>query len=220
MIRENPWHDRQPISAHTSWFEDLRWQLRLCQSWISTLSDKSPSLSRIRSLETQCAEINHPGGLPALLDDTQADDVLARLEFSIFDLQLILVKSVTEHQIWADAAWRLGRECALDRYRVGSIDFRDLRVLLHAFQDHPLYGGPNRSLYLPQRTLARETKIGLLRCPHQNSRSGDSSDADILCELHSHLSRGFLQALQTGVFVEYKQGSKTEHCSLHWHLEQ
>jgi hypothetical protein len=161
-------------------------------------------------------------GLEALLDDTSVEDVLARLERTIWAAQAYTLSQLLERtpaeersvldSILEQISWRLGRNFSERRWAKLSEDSRkNLRRLLLAFGDTPFgsvpFGSANEGhSFLLLRATEHEAKIELHHCPHQSSYSEVLTIADELCAIHHHWIRGFAYGLHNRLQVAHERG--------------
>jgi hypothetical protein len=220
-MRENPWHLRLPTTEHHQWFKNLVDLHELTTSWLKEVQTDRPSHFLTRGLSTEVTEnlwmldslSNTP--MEKLLDDTQPQDMLGRLEQTVWAFQSWTLTqlygkttpSSTRNALDSmleQASWKLGRSCVEARWReLAQTGNQDLRDILLALNDSPFSGYPKGEGFLVRRAIAKEIQIELRCCPHQVQYQEVKPVADRLCRLHSHWMRGFAYALNNRVSVEH-----------------
>jgi hypothetical protein len=241
QIGAAPWHERLATHSHHRRFGYLVELHRLTETWLHELQLARPAHSLHRGLDPQIARdlwmLENPAerGLEKLLDDTPVNDVLARLERTIWAAQAytlgqLLERTGTEERsvldsILEQSSWKLGRAYAEKQWQNLSPSSRhDLRKVLLAFADTPLGTSPFTSSnegrsFLVLRATEKEARIELHHCAHRSVYSEVQRIANELCTIHFHWTRGFAYGLHPQLRVS-QLNTPTDHpssrCGLHW----
>jgi hypothetical protein len=182
-------------------------------------------------------------GINALLDDTSAEDVLSRLERTIWAAQAYTLGQLLERtgaqersvldSILEQSSWKLGRAYAEKRWmQLTSENRQNLRRLLLAYADTPFGAAPfgashEGKSYLVLRATEKEAQIELHHCPHQSVFSEVKRIANELCAIHHHWTRGFAYGLHHRLQVQHLMaqnsthhsgGEKIQRCAQRWHF--
>lgn len=256
--REHPWHSRIPSNQNQIWFRNLIDLHQLTLSWLKAVNREQPAhfiprgvqpnpdvSSSLWMLDLLGSEGLDPSTeLDNLMDDTSPEDVLARLDRTVWAVQswtlnkLLRPAKESEAQAprlsqvrsaelpRADLAtmnaleqnsWKCGREVCAQRWPGLQEDVRvDLRGVLSAFRDTPLNRSGIREGFLVKRATERQVEIHLLHCPHQTPYEEVSPMADHLCALHAHWIRGYLYSINTKITVESDR--RGERCEQRWSI--
>ncbi len=236
-IGSTPWHERLATHSHYRRFEYLVELHRLTETWLRELQVQRPTHSLDRGLSPEVAGnlwmLENPSerGLASLLDDTSAEDVLSRLERTIWATQAYTLGQLLERtpakdrsaldSILEQSSWKLGRAFAEKRWtHLASETRENSRRLLLAFADTP-FGAASSFLVL--RATEQEAHIELHHCPHQSVFSEVKRIADELCTIHHHWVRGFAYGLHHKLQVKHQMttspnGETLQRCGQHWYF--
>jgi len=220
-MRENPWHLRLPSTEHYQWFKNLVDLHELTTDWLKEVQTDRPSHYLTRGLSPEVTEnlwmleSLSKTEMERLLDDTQLDDMLGRLEQTVWAFQSWTLTNLYGRttpsstrnaldSLLEQCSWKLGRACVETRWPDLALKGKqDLRDILLALNDSPFAGYPQGDGFLVRRAIGSEIQIELRSCPHQIHYQEVKSVADRLCRLHSHWMRGFAYALNNRVSVEH-----------------
>jgi hypothetical protein len=245
-MREHPWHLRRASAEHHHWYRNLTDLHALTTAWLNDLNvPRSPNALRrgldddlaetLWLLEGMSAETETPGPrLDSILDDTRPEDLLSRLERTIWLVQAWTLIGITDkvektagtedrdsllNQL-EQSSWRAGRLCATRRWPNLDPEARgDLRGIFAALRDSPLSGSAQRPAWLVRRRLPAELQLELLDCPHRGRFPEIAPVADRLCELHAHWLRGFAYALNSRISIHATPSAPDEpRCRQLWQL--
>lgn len=236
--RDYPWHTRLATHEHGRWFSRLAMIHELTHLWITELKmDKKPDISRglspsivenlwmLDSLEN--SEVD------AFLDDTHPEDVLGRLENTVWAAQAYTVRKFFENassseqpalmNVLEQTAWRFGRKIGETRWATSvgqTIPADDLRVQTFACADIPfLQKGPQHETILTRRAVRDEVQMEFLMCAHQIGYPDVAPEADRLCRLHAQWIRGFAYGMNHRISVEtFHKGGSNARCGQIWTL--
>ncbi len=230
-MREQPWHLRRLSTEHYLWYRNLLDLHALTREWLNEL--------KLNGNPPRLIERTHPAypdlaseadlnlqTLEKLLDDTDPNDLLGRLEKAIWTVQSwVLWKTKAQKRpqselktILEQASWRAGRDCAHRRWKIlhpesDSIHPGDLRSILASFHDSPLSGFPKMEGFLIRRATATEVELQIRNCPDQQEQEGLKKEiAPFLCELQGYWVRGFVYYFNPRVSVDRKN------CRENWFL--
>ena len=168
----------------------------------------------------------------SLLDDTAPDDLLARLEQTVWLVQSWSLSAILERNTGKDAgaainmleqaSWKCGRDFAMARWKRSARDHSPLLIqdALAAFRDSPMCPPPPARAFLEKRSTRTRSEIELMGCPHMSRFSETRAVAGHLCPLHAGWTRGFAYGLDTRIAVEYSPGTDGSRCVLQWHVSQ
>ena len=231
------WHIRQTSPEHDQWYQNLVALNELTTHWLMELQATRPSYVMTRGLSLKgfgnilILDSLHEKKLEDFLDDTQPEDMLGRLEETIWEVQsrtlatLLEKASASSHQALIShleqVSWKQGRACAESRWKnLPALGLKSLGETLLALHHSPLLGYPHRRGYLIKRAVDAEIEIELRSCPHQIRSQYPEIEpiADPLCLLHFQWIRGYAYALNTRTHIEYLAG--TPRCKLRWSLMQ
>lgn len=238
-IGSTPWHERLATHSHHRRFEYLVELHRLTETWLRELQVERPAHSLNRGLGPEVAGnlwmLENPSerGLNAILDDTSAEDVLSRLERTIWAAQAYTLGQLLDRtgsqdrsvldSILEQTSWKLGRAYAEKRWPHLSPDHRqNLRRLLLAYADTPFGAVPfgaaqEGKSFLVLRATEQEAQIELHHCPHQSVFSEVKRIADELCTIHHHWTRGFAYGLHNRLQVHLEMSKEhTQRCGQRW----
>jgi hypothetical protein len=158
--------------------------------------------------------------LEDFLDDTHPEDVLRRLEHSIWAVQAIALTQNQEklpNPILEEIATHLGQANVSKRWKkLINLPSKDLRDILLAINDSPFAGYPHGNGFLIRRALAHDIQIELRACPHQSHYHEIKPVADQLCRLHSSWIKGFIKGLSPKLTVEHV--IQSPRCTHRWYL--
>jgi hypothetical protein len=220
-MRENPWHLRHPTTEHYQWFKNLVTLHELTQNWLNELQpDRAPDLFT-RGLSPEITEnlwmlrAISEDNMENLLDDTLPEDLLIRLEHTIWAVQATALVNLqgktaaqnrpsSEDSLLEQISWRLGVAAVESRWQALAANGpQDLRDILLAMNDTPFSGYPTGNGFLVRRAITTEIQVELRCCPHRLHYYEVKSVADRLCRLHAQWIRGFAHALNKEVNIEH-----------------
>ena len=235
-MRKEPWHQRLPAAEHYAWFNNLVELHELTGLWLKEIRTDHSEHAMARGFTKQVADhlwiLNSltERKLEDFLDDTTPEDVLARLEHSVWATQAWTLKNVqlqashsshashTSHlshtsgealnTVLEQISWKAGRKSAQKRWAQilpkENETGRDLRDVILAFQDSPALRTSRRDAFLLRRAVSQQVEVELLSCPHRLPYHEVHDSADRLCELHWHFLKGFAYALNSKISSEAK----------------
>jgi hypothetical protein len=232
-IGSTPWHERLATLSHHRRFEYLVELHRLTETWLRELQVERPAHSLNRGLGPEVAGnlwmLENPSerGLDSLLDDTSAEEVLSRLERTIWAAQAYTLGQLLERtaesersvldSILEQTSWKLGRAYAEKRWAALAPEHRqNIRRLLLAFGDTPFGSTHEGRSFLVLRATEREAQIELHHCPHQSVYSEVKRIADELCLIHHHWIRGFAYGIHHRLQVS--QQKNIQRCGQRWYF--
>ncbi|OFZ56799.1 MAG: hypothetical protein A2428_12415 [Bdellovibrionales bacterium RIFOXYC1_FULL_54_43] len=229
--KEHAWHLPSSTTKHYQWFRNLADFHDLTLAWIKELQ-----IQRLPHLMTRGQDHDVTQNLwmldslsetkiDMLLDDTSPDDVLGRLEHTVWTVQAWTLINLFERTPQAErdalntvldlTAWKMGRNLGEKRWSGMPVKSRqDLRLLFLAMGDSPFGRNPHGEPFLIKRATDSELVFEFHRCPHQVSFPEVQPVADQLCKLHSQWIRGFVYSLNNGISIEDSTGSPR--CSHRW----
>ena len=241
-----PWTERRISVTHRKWFESLIELHQLTLDWLSELKIDRPShfLSRkpdqkiseeLRGLfgllESFAVTPTTSEYLTALLDDTQPEDLLARLENLVHVVRAATLSGIREEtpeKDWPDMrgllqqiAWRAGRKSAQIRWsKSPSFDRQDLRQAFEALKLAPIFPFSMQKPILAQRALPDELRIELLLCPHRSPFAETRAIADDLCPIDGQWIRGFAYEINSAAQIQESEtgGAPPVRCLQTWTL--
>lgn len=239
-MKDYTWHQRLAGHTHYRWFAHLVEMHRLTRAWLEELQiERAPYLLDRGILTDSMPEIarefwildsldKYP--LEHFLDDTRPEDVLQRLDHTVWAAQaytlgrLIEGAPEKEHKVLESVleqtAWKLGRKTALERWEKLSEPARgDLRVLVNVISDVPFYAGAQScgmSPVLVRRAIRDEFQVELFSCPHESPYVEVRTVADFLCQSHLHWLRGFGYGLNHRLSLD--SAPRKHRCEHRWHL--
>jgi hypothetical protein len=241
-MREQPWNTRRASTEHHQWYRNLADLHAITQSWMTELKSEQESHRIPRGASAEVADTlwmlekldevtkmsAGSSGLEAMLDDTKPDDLLGRLERTVWAVQAWTLSSILERAKVSDrpavlnqleqSSWRSGKDCANARWpSVPEAVRLDLRQILLAMRDSPLSGGARAAAPLIIRALPNELQLELLSCPHESRYPEVAEVADSLCALHTHWQRGYAFAFNPKVSIEQTR-PKGMRCQQRWVL--
>lgn len=225
-MRENPWHLRLPTTEHFQWFKNLVSLHEMTQAWLEEVQPDHLNDLFSKYLSPEVTEnlwmlkLLPDADLDDFLDDTHPEDVLRRLEHSIWAVQamaLIQFQEKGKDPAFQEIATRLGYATVAKRWKkLTHLPAKDLRDILLAINDSPLSGYPHGNGFLVRRALAHDIQIELRTCPHQSHFHEIKPVADPLCRLHSNWIRGFVKGLHPQLVVEHV--IQNPRCTQRWYL--
>lgn len=232
-MRDHPWHLKLPAAEHFQWFKNLVDFHEITSSWLQELHTEQPSYSLTRGLIPEITENLWMLGtlsktqLEDLLDESSPEDLLLRLEKTVWIVQGWTIEKLYSHsesskdhlildRILEQICWNLGRKCAQTRWHhlltlQTSFTFRDIFLALY---DSPLAGFPRKEGFLVKRATEKEIVIELRSCPHQQEIPEIHSSADKMCQFHLAWMKGFIYTFNTRINLEMKQTKPR--CTQHW----
>jgi len=235
--REHPWHERTAGAKHHQWFSRLISLHELTQGWLRELQVERPQHLITRGLQPQISQnlwmldfLSRPGGgtpgMDSLLDDTSPEDILGRLEHTVWSVQAWTLMSCIERapadtrqaleSILEQSSWKLGRKHGeLAWPSMPPHARQDLRALLLALSPFQVSGSGGDD-FLLKRSVQSEVQIELKACPHRSRYLETAPIADVLCRLHAQWMRGFVYALNSRVTVEHVVRKAPSRCLQRW----
>jgi hypothetical protein len=238
--REHPWHERRVGTKQHQWFARMGSLHRLTTAWNDALRSQQANalvghqLTRGLSVEASrniwMLDSLVSEQIEPLLDDTWPEDVLGRLEHTVWSVQswtlLSLVERTPASELGAlgamleQVAWKEGRAVAERVWPklTGSAVGPDLREVLLALGASLVSGFGLGEDFLVRRALSREIDLELRGCAHRSPYGEVAPAADRLCQLHAQWMRGFAYALNNRAAVDHRIGAGEERCRQRWHL--
>lgn len=228
-MRESPWHLRLPSTEHFQWFKNLIDLHKLTLEWLKEAPPEkkkpghrwSPTLSREVSANLWILDSICETPLEQLLDDTSPQDMLGRLEYTIWAVQASSLSNTLQERTdtaLEQASWKLGKKCSEHRWNeLTQSGSQDLRDVLLSLNDSPFVGYPRRDGFLVRRALANEIHVELRSCPHQIHYPEVKPAADRLCRLHTQWMSGFSNAINPRSQVELI--IQAPRCIQRWHID-
>lgn len=218
-MREHPWHLRKLGTITHYRFSHLAEIHRLTLDWLTELNQNRPAYELTRSFSDR-------SGLPLSEDHQRVLDglithdfdsligaqspqtVLSSIERIIFVTQAWTLTWILEKTpapdlsnviaILEQQSWNSGKRVAEQNWNQSlgqsSLEEALLAYVSSAFSDW----NTNRSLFV-RRATRSEISLLLLSCPHQSKYTEVRAQADLLCTLYSHWTRGFLFALNNKI---------------------
>jgi hypothetical protein len=233
--REHPWHERVAGTKHYQWFARLVSLHELTQAWLGELRLERPKHGLTRGVDTRVSQSlwmldtlasPDPALLDRLLDDTIPEDILGRLEHTVWSVQAWTLQNCVEkatgeakralESILEQTSWKLGRKfCESTWPALPASAQGDLRALLLALSPYTGMGGDP---FLLRRAVDGEVEVELKSCPHESRYSEVIPMADLLCRLHAQWMRGFVYALNNRVALEHsvRHGDRGRRCTQRW----
>jgi hypothetical protein len=231
------WNLRPVTHKHRAWYRNLSELNEVTSAWVSELKIERPSHAMARGLPREAIQdlwmVDNMGpesNLDALLDDTSTEDLLERLERTVWSVQAwtllhLIERTKAEERpaleaMLSQTAWKLGRKSAEARWQGLPAESRsDLRSLLFALNDSPFTGSHQKTVleqFLITRAVATEIRLDLLACPHRLGYSELAPAADALCRIQADMIRGFVYGLNSRVGVEHVIAQP--YCQQRWSL--
>jgi hypothetical protein len=225
------WDKRLFSHKHEHWFRNLVHFHELTCSWLKELKIERPSHFISRGVPADAAESLlmleslQETQIDWLLDDTQPDDTLGRLEHTVWVTQAWALKDVFSKAdekkraalsgIFEQSAWKLGRQYSANKWsniknKLGS----NLKTLVPLLSTTPFCGFPKKNPFLIKRAIDQELIIELNHCPHRSEIREVLSEADELCLIHTQWLRGFVYELENSITVESSHSKPR--CTLRW----
>jgi hypothetical protein len=225
---QTPWHLRTPTHQQRRRYHQLVELHQLTTAWIQELQEKSerpshfldrglnPSLTR----DLWMLEALDEKAFDQLLDDTQPEDVLNRLEQMIWQVQTYTYRKFSDQtqsdgksilaSVLEQISWKRGRENAARKWAGLSNEARaDLRELVPTLMDQPF------GRFLVIRNTRSEAWIELLDCAHKKLTAEAGTSANELCHLHQQWIRGYMYELNPRLHID----THLKTCQLRWSLE-
>ena len=227
-MREYPWHQRKALIKHHRRFRNLVDFHDITRAWVDEAridSAANPHLTEeIRLLETV-----PDARLETLLDDTSPEDLLGRLEYSVWAIQAWTfstifgrIKDRPENLSSAleQVTWKQGKSMAERRWnRISARSRSDLRALFLTLVDSPIALSLGEDAFLLKRGLLQDLEFEFRACPHVLRFPEVMPASSQLCALHSAWIRGYLYGLNPRIQMQYNPRAAAEtRCSQHWRL--
>ncbi|MBY0471741.1 hypothetical protein K2X30_11295 [bacterium] len=250
-LTRSSWNIREATAQHYQWFKNMAELHEITLNWLEKLGMEKPGHLLQRGVSPDIADTlgileriseQHPGtkdfsspdhvkkSLDALLDDTDPEDLLSRLEHTVevvqaWTLAHILGQTKDTNRIASrnqleQVAWNSGRHCSKTRWKnLGPHQRGDLRNLLMTYRNSPLSGYPYKRGLLVKRAAPEEIWLELLNCPHRSARVEVKTGAHDLCLIHRSWTQGFLYELNSRVIVDHQvSDDPTVRCEQRWTL--
>lgn len=236
MLRSFPWQERTALLKQHQRYENLLEFHTITQSWLSPLAI-SKTRRKNQDFHTLLNRplVNSTGidfpSLDSLLDDTSPEELLDRLEQSVWEVHLeqvqVRLSSTTENsglQTLLKSFFDSGAQFAARRWNVlkeGNPSRQDLRALLFLATNSPLSSRGGEQNFLIRKNLSHEIEFELLACPHLSHFCKKSDSLDSLCALHSEWMRGFLQTMNPRAEFHYTALNRSQSagkCRQRWSL--
>lgn len=244
-MREHPWHLRNIGTITHFRFSHLAEIHRLTLDWLKELEQNRPAYELTRSFSTRSGlslADNHRKVLEGLVTEDYdsligshtPETVLHTTERIIYVTQAWTLAWILEHTPASDLgsvmaileqqSWNSGKKYAEANWSQGlgctSLESALVALESSAFSDWKT----NRGFFIRRATSA-EISLLLLGCPHQSHHTEVRAQADALCNLYSHWTRGFLFALNNRIrFATSRTLSlslsppPSQHCVQNWTL--
>jgi hypothetical protein len=229
-----PWNQRKALLTHHRWFKNLTDFHAITRSWLEeTQSEKaSYSLERLERTSSvhsaedfKLLETLPDARLESLLDDTTPEDLLKRLEYSVWTAQAWTYTSLMGRaspeklmSVLEQATWKQGRAVAEKK---GSLaEKQDLRAIFLTLIDSPIALSLGEDAFLLRRGLTSEIEFEFRACPHFSKYPEVIPAASALCFFHSAWIRGYVYGLNHQVQIEYHacNGKEGNRCWQRWKL--
>jgi hypothetical protein len=235
-----PWNQRKALLTHHRWFRNLTDFQSITRSWLEESQGKRAphQVERVAAAHFpenfKFLETLPDARLESLLDDTTPEDLLNRLEYSVWAAQAWTFASLMNHMaadekeklqsVLEQATWKQGRLVAEKRWSLA--EKQDLRALFLTLVDSPVALSLGEDAFLLRRGLSDDLEFEFRFCPHFSRFPEVKPVADELCFLHSAWIKGYIYGLNTQVKIEYRpaplaetQASQTHsRCGQHWTL--
>jgi hypothetical protein len=234
-----PWNQRRALLTHHRWFKNLTDFHAVTRSWFEdTQIEKAPySLERLEQMSSvhsaedfKLLETLPDARLESLLDDTSPEDLLKRLEYSVWTAQAWSLTSLMgrapqsgKHEaeqkltsVLEQATWKQGRAVAEKKWALA--EKQDLRALFLTLVDSPVALSLGEDAFLLRRGLTTELEFEFRACPHFSKYPEVIPVADALCFFHSAWIRGYVYGLNHQVQVEYHPKTESNRCWQRWKL--
>lgn len=240
-MREHPWSLRRPTHQHYQWFQNLIDLHALTKSWLSQLDAHGkeqgkllriipPEVRRKLEILESLIQASRPADLEILLDSAYPEELLTKLELSIWTVQAWSIQHVQEvtqetekdalKNLFEQTAWSAGRSCAQQRWVNFPVDARnDLQALFHAVENSPLAGYPHENFAIVRRSTPTSLELEWMEYPHHKKTTELELTSSKIFHFHTHWIRGFLYHLNTKIVVDLKDFGDG-HFSQTWRFHQ
>lgn len=226
-----PWHVRRAGTEHLKWFQNLVDQHELTRSWIEDLKISRASNALTRGLSKEATEnlwmleSLSDARLEEFLDDTSPDDLLGRLDHTVWaaqaaTLQELFAKTTDPDALRAlvstleQSSFKHGRRICETRWgshpQLGNMP---LPTVLAALWDSPFSGFPRKSGILNRRVTDQGFDVLWRASPYQSPYPEVRGIADHYCEILAQSVRGYVYVLNHHALLECVKLSNTE-CAL------
>jgi hypothetical protein len=220
-----PWNQRKALLTHHRWFKNLTDFHAMTRSWLEDTHSEKASYHLERLEKTSAAhsaedfkllETLPDARLESLLDDTSPEDLLKRLEYSVWTAQAWTYTSLLGRaaqssfsegaaekltSVLEQATWKQGRAVAEKKWALA--EKQDLRALFLTLIDSPIALSLGEDAFLLRRGLTNELEFEFRACPHFSRYPEVIPVADALCFFHSAWVRGYVYGLNHQVQIEY-----------------
>lgn len=229
---DTPWNARVAVQSHEAEYRKLSRIHQMTLAWCTAMDLERPPYLTARSLPKDVeADLgllegitDGRGALESLLDDTSPEDVLSRLEKTVwivqrYSLSRLFEKTGMPRDVLLDhleqTTFQLGRAAGeADWGDLTDHDRKDLRPLSRALRDALLASRPDA--WLIRRALPVEVQLELLSCLHREPRvEMENGIRQALCRLHGHWIRGYAYALNPRSQLEFEAPENSESDALH-----
>jgi hypothetical protein len=237
-MRDYPWNQRTALLKHHRWFRNLMDFHSITRAWIEECQPKggaTPQHSPHYSEDLKLLETLPDARLELLLDDTSPEDLLTRLEHSVWSVQGWTYSTLSDRQggkgatpaaastLWStleQATWKQGQAVAEKRWqRIGESSRSDLRAIFLTMIDSPIALSLGEDAFLLKRGLPTHIEFEFRACPHDARFPETTSSTDELCALHSAWIRGYLYGLNPKAQLEYLgRNADRPRCSQIWKI--
>lgn len=234
MSRDYPWHQRKALLKHHRWFRNLVDFHAITRAWIEE-GKLDSSANPYVSEDLKLLETMPDTRLEALLDDTAPEDLLGRLEYSVWAVQGWTYSTLFQRigsgkgasaneealrSLIEQATWKQGKATAEKRWaRLAEESRADLRAIFLTLIDSPIALSLGEDAFLLRRGLPHELEFEFRACPHILRFPEEIPATSELCALHSSWIRGYLYGMNHRAQLEYfPQSEARPRCSQHWRL--
>ena len=226
-MREYPWHQRKALLKHHRWFRNLLDFHDITRAWVTAGEldlASNPFLSEDLKLLESISDVR----LEMLLDDTSTEDLLGRLEHSVWAVQgwtYQMLKDPAQPslmKILEQTTFIRGKAVAEQRWsRIGKPLRKDLRAIFLTLVDSPMSLSLGEDAFLLKRGLADDVEFEFRACPHAIHFAGEVAGASDLCALHSTWIQGYVLGMNGNAQIEYiPRTHEGMRCTHHWRLTE
>lgn len=198
------WHERRSGLTHLKWFENLGDLHDLTLAWIADLKIERTEDALSRGLSKKALDnvwmlqSIRQTRLDDILDDTSPDEVLKRLDHTVWAVQATTLTQIQSNDSTAlqalleQTAFRFGQNLAESRWGDWAlIGNASADLALEALSDSPFSGRVELPGFLVRRSLPSEFQFHWRSCPHTRTDPEVAGLATLLCDLHFQALRGF-----------------------------
>jgi hypothetical protein len=231
-MRDNPWHLQLPVAEHYQWFKNLVDLHEITTAWLKEIQSDHPPHTLTRGLSPDVTrnfwmlDSLSKIDLEHLVEDSSAEDMLSRLEQTVWIVQAWTLHDLKSRAPQGDEqtalesvleqiCWNLGRKCSETRWKsLPMLGNQSLKEILSSLYDSPFAGYPHQDGFLIKRATEEQILIELKCCPHQSPYAEIKNEVDSLCQFHTAWMRGYAFSLNNRIRVE-KLSGKTR-CVQKW----